>query len=566
MIKLPEKLLLALIVVTLLLPIPLTPLVLWARYANLSQPLHLDWITNRTLVGVTEKKDLPPVHVATWLNGDLQKGINTLVSEHFPGREFLIRVYNQILYRLFDKSYMFKETIIHGKHGNLFEHDYLADYGHYFDPAPSGEAEALVVMMKRLSKRLKELGSCFVFLITPSKATIYPEDVPDRYLTKLHHGERSLSNYQILVPLLKKYEVPYVDGRQITLENKGTLPSKAFPKTGTHWTRAVAFFSTVALLEKIKQESGREMPQLSESIESIDRRPDDVDDDLFSLLNLIEKPKQRYLHPTFQIPESWPKRKGIVTFVGGSFVGQIVNNLEAAQVFEGINYYFYFKVSKSRYPGRIVSSVDENAIPWREDFWNTTAVVLEANEQTIGGRHLRAFLTAELAALEQKLPEERTAEDPSPLSWGFGATANGNALPKKGFGVPDRDLTWISGREAEIDLPSPKQNVQLELILEAMPFLADGISERTVRVAFNGIPVGTLMLEDPAARFYSLSIEAAANLASSAKLHFSFSPNPGPALDCKLRQIGLARLALIPIKLPSSREGHEDQVTVLDFK
>ena len=77
-----------------------------------------------------------------------------------------------------------------------------------------------------------------------------------------------------MVPLLQKYRVPYVDGREITLEHKGAFPVRAFPKTGTHWTRAVAFFTAAALLKTIERESGREMPQLSESVESIDHRPD----------------------------------------------------------------------------------------------------------------------------------------------------------------------------------------------------------------------------------------------------------------------------------------------------
>ena len=217
---------------------------------------------------------------------------------------------------------MSSEVIISGKHENLFALDYLADYGRYLKPMPGEDAEALVVMMKYLSERLKQLGSCFVFLITPSKTTLYPEDIPDRYLTNLKHGERRPTDYEILVSLLQKYGVPYVDGRQITLEHKGTLPERAFPKTGIHWTRAVAFFTAEALLKTIERESGRKMPQLSESVESIDQVPDFADDDLFELMNLIEKPHERYLHPRFQIPEGWPRKSGILTIVGGSFMSR----------------------------------------------------------------------------------------------------------------------------------------------------------------------------------------------------------------------------------------------------
>jgi hypothetical protein len=560
MMRLSERLLLALISATFFLPALLT---LWVHFAN--PPPQFDWIANRTLYGVTVEKKVPPASLASWQTGELQKGLNTLASENFAGRELLIRLYDQFLYQLFHKSYMYFEYIIRGKHENLFERNYLIVHGGFVGPIPNGEAESLAVMMKYLSERLKELGSCFVLVITPNKASLYPEDIPDRFLEKIKNGERTSTSYEILVPLLKRYGVPYVDGREITLEHKETLPVRAFPKTGTHWSRAVAFFTAAALLKTIERESGREMPRLLESIESIDHRPDYADDDLLSLLNLIQRPKQRYLHPGFQIPDSWPKRKGILTIIGGSFVGEMLTALDAAQVFERINYYYYFKMSRRRFPGEIVSSVDENAIPWEEDFWNTRAVVLETNEFAIDGRHIRAFLLAGLVALQQKAPREQSVTDPPrPLCWGFGTGENGTALLKKGFSTPEHQLTWITGQDAEIELPSPGINTELQLILEATPVLGDGASQRTVNVQANGIPTVTLTLSDPDVQFYSLTIKAAANSAPVLKLHFSFSPAPGPASgDSQPRQIGLARLALVPLGHPIDQEAGGNHATAV---
>jgi hypothetical protein len=560
MIKRSERLLLALITVTFLLPAPLTA---WIHWRN--PPPQADWIANRTLSGITLENKAPPTSLASWQTGELQKGLNTLASENFAGRELLIRLYNQVLYQAFHKSYMYFEYIIRGKHENLFERNYLIFYGKFPETVPHEEAEALAVMMKYLSDRLKEIGSCFVLVITPNKTSLYPEDIPDRFLDKIKSREQKPFDYEIMVPLLKSYNVPFVDGRQITLEHKDTLPVRAFPKTGTHWSRAVAFFTTAALLKTIARESGREMPQLSQAIQSIDQRPDYADDDLLNLLNVIQRPKQRYLHPAFQLPDNWPSRKGILTIVGGSFVGQIVSVLDAAQVFERINDYFYFKMSRKRFPGEIVSAVDENAIPWEEDFWNTRAVVLEENETAINARHVHLFLMAALAALQQKVPLEPSLDSPPrPLSWGFGAGENGAALVKKGFSTPEHQLTWITSREAEIELPSPRVNSKLRLIIEATPFLGDGVSSRTVNVEANGIPAGSLGLADPDVQFYSLTISAAANSAPVLKLHFSFSTPPSPAPgDSGPREIGLARLALVPIGPPVDQEAGESKATAL---
>jgi alginate O-acetyltransferase complex protein AlgJ len=547
MIKLSERLFLALIIVTFLLPAVLT---LWTRFGN--PPHQVDWIANRTLYGVTVEKKVPPVGLGSWKSGELQKGLNTLASENFAGRELLIRAYNEVLFSVFHKSYMYRESIIAGKHGDLFERGYLIAHGGFTKLIPSGDAEALAVMMKHLSERLKALGSCFVFVITPNKATLYPEDIPVRFLNKIGNGEREATDYEILVPLLKRYNIPYVDGREITLEHKDTLPVRAFPKTGTHWSRAAAFFTTAALLKTFQRESGREMPLLAQSIQSIDHQPDYSDADLLNLLNVVQKTHQRYLHPGFQIPDDWPRRKGILTIVGGSFVGAIASALEAAQVFERINYYNYFKVFRERFPEEVVSPVDENKIPWEEDFWKAAAVILEANETAINGRHVHAFLMAALEALQQQTPQERDVpESPRPLSWGFGAGENGAVPLKKGFGSPERQLTWITDQYAQIELPSPGANADVQLVIEAMPVLGDGVSGRTVYVEANGTPVGSIWLWQPDIQFYSLTINAAANSGPVLNLKLSFSHEPSSSSgDGQLREIGLARLALVPMGHP----------------
>jgi alginate O-acetyltransferase complex protein AlgJ len=555
MIKLSERVFLALIILTFLLPASLS---LWTHYGN--PPPQFDWIANRTLYGVTIEKKVPQASLSSWQSGDLQKGLNNLAGDNFAGRELLIRIYNQVLYRAFHKSYMYLELIIRGKHGNLFEHNCVLACDGFQEPVPGALAEAQVAMMRYLSQRLKELGSSFVFVIAPSKVTLYPEEIPDRYATKLNGGERKPSNYDILVPLLQKYRIPFVDGREITLQNKETLSLRAIPKTGIHWTQAIAFFTASALLKTIGKESGREVPDLSESIQSVDHHPDYTDDDLFNLLNLMERPNQRYLHPSFQIPAGWPKRVGTLTFVGSSFTSAVLKIFDSVHLFEQMNQYNYFNISRIRYPALTVSSVDENAIPWGEDFWNTRAVILEANEESLGGRHIPAFLMAALAELQQKFPLQPRADDPPrPLSWGFGLGENGSAPAKNGFAAPERQMVWM-GADAGIELPSPGKNVELQLIMEAIPKTA-GVT-KIVKVEAGGALVGSFAVADPSVQFYSLAIKAAANSASSLRLHFSISTPSGSSAAGP--QIGLLRLALVPIKGQAAEVTTGNQATVMN--
>jgi hypothetical protein len=120
------------------------------------------------------------------------------------------------------------------------------------------------------------------------------------------------------------------------------------------------------------------------------------------------------------------------------------------------------------------------------------------------------------------------------------------------------------GQDAEIDLPSPGKNVELQLIIEAMPPAADGIAQRVVSVEANGSLVGSFAVVDPAVQFYSLPIKAAANSESSLKLHFSFSPAADSTSENGTPQLGLWRLALVPMNGPANQEIGEKQATVMN--
>jgi hypothetical protein len=344
------------------------------------------------------------LRINTWLNGHYQAGINALANEDFAGRESLIRWYNEIVYRLFRTSYMSNGHIIVGKHENLYEEDYLLSYGQFISALSRENVESLVAKMKRLSERLKEFGSCFVFVITPNKATIFPEDVPNRYSAPTKDGRAKGSNYATFIPILQRYQVAYVDGREITLAEKGNLPVPVFPRTGTHWTRAVALFSVNELLEVIRKETGRDLPEVVMSNHSVNHIPDDVDSDLFNLLNLNSDPGRgnRFLHALYRAnPRTW-RPSGTISIVGGSFVHQIAEILDQAAVFRRIAYFRYFKTERIEYPGFHTSLVDPNTIAWDGDFFQARAVVLEANEEAMNSPHLPEFLDAALSALDRK--------------------------------------------------------------------------------------------------------------------------------------------------------------------
>jgi hypothetical protein len=171
---------------------------------------------------------------------------------------------------------------------------------------------------------------------------------------------------------------------------------------------------------------------------------------------------------------------------------------------------------------------------------------------------------AALAELQQSMPESGPAADqPHPLSWVFGAGGNGESLPKKGFEHPEHAFTRISDLEAEIECPSPKQSAELELIIGAVPFLGDGETTKSVKVEANGMPLGTLTLQD-SVHFYPLPIPAAVNRNPTINLRFTCAPAPSLGSDGKRVEMGLTRLALVPIGLPTAPQSDRKNQTVLN--
>lgn len=65
----------------------------------------------------------------------------TYFSEHLPGRDLMIKVRNQAIYSLYDKSPN-KNTII-GKNKNLFEEEYVSKYVRVYPPVKEEKARQL---------------------------------------------------------------------------------------------------------------------------------------------------------------------------------------------------------------------------------------------------------------------------------------------------------------------------------------------------------------------------------------------------------------------------------------
>ena len=110
--------------------------------------------------------------------------------------------------------------------------------------------------MKKLQVLLSRRWKGFLLLITPNKAAIYPEYIPDRIKSAQTIKTR---NYDNLVPLLIKHGVNYVDGLQITREKSQLVRHPMYPHGGTHWNYLAAYYTTKAVVENLEATTGKDL-------------------------------------------------------------------------------------------------------------------------------------------------------------------------------------------------------------------------------------------------------------------------------------------------------------------
>lgn len=380
----------------LAMPLPGLAILRWLR----PEGHWADWLLNRSLNGITLPKQDVRLSAKTWLKGDYQRSVTAWLNENFAGRELGLRLYNQMLWSAFRKSYMAQESIVAGTDGELFERDYL-DHYNYFIPMPSdADVDVLAGKMADLRDRLQQRGGYFLVLFTPSKATTMPEFIPPRNRTNLR-GQPA-RDYERLKAALDRYKVDFIDGPVLSRAAADQLGWTAFPKTGIHWSHPIAFSTAAAVLNAVQSKTDRTMAHLQMSGVTIDHRPHPPDEDLALLLNLIWTPRDRYIHAAYSRTPGSPSRTGRITLVGGSFVHLLNELWVETQAFEQISFYYYYKASLYSFPGGAPTAVDQSRINWAGDFEQADAVILEINESKVGDDYVKAFLAGSLAGLPER--------------------------------------------------------------------------------------------------------------------------------------------------------------------
>lgn len=461
-----ERLMLTVIVVLFFVPLTLSLLLhfepsLWSR---------AEWLRNQTLGGVVAKESPVGFSWRSVAGGEYQEKLAGQFNGNFAARELLIRLTCEGWYRAFRQSPL-EAGIILGKEDFLFLEAYLREY--CFERPPLENLDSLAGNLRSLQDVCDRMGIAFVFLITPSKASVMPEYIPERWLQRYDPRPRA---YDQLLPLLEAHGVHFVDGHALSVEARGGAQSPVFPKGGIHWGSYAAWMSANAVVRGLIAQGKTLKPIAIVGSQETDL-PEGADDDLLKLMNLTTP--WRYPVTNLKIKSSGPAPAApYVVMVGASFATEVARQLSASRPSSKLVHYYYYKLEKRCFEGGNMSLAGDHieGVDFDREIFASDCLILESNEVNLGinGRtYLTAFLKDALDHVARGLPDRRPylgGRDSFEYVWGqemsFRSADNTFGRRKgclRGFAAFEEQATWTEGPSASIELsvPSPQQDLLL---------------------------------------------------------------------------------------------------------
>ena len=336
------------------------------------------WPPDYPLAGVETTAARPAVGARAWWDGTMQPDFDAWLGQRVGLRGLLVRTANQLNYVLFRELPRRSGTqVLLGRDGMLYEKVYVDAYnqsGHRLGK----ELRNISASTKRLQDRLAADGIAFLLVIAPSKAEIYPEFLPESADVAGRPERRS--NYQNFLVNLKADGVNLVDAHELFLEWK-TEPGapRLFSNGGTHWNEYGAARIVEEILRRLRELTGKELPEVRIAGATTNRTIVGEDNDLGELANLwsgrpLAGPQ---MHPVAEVQAG--SHLPDLLFIGDSFVFTLTNFMDRHGLYRKRDTYYYYN-RQYFYPEAPNAALDKRQLDLLAELRGRDAVVIEVGE------------------------------------------------------------------------------------------------------------------------------------------------------------------------------------------
>ena len=334
----------------------------------------------KPLSGVTGTADLSQITAGGFMDGSAQNLLNAYVTENLPGRAPMIRLRNQLIFSLFDKST--NSNMLLGVDKYIFEKSFLYRYENIDKPTDEKTVRASFDCMKVFRDKLKENGTELFVFITPSKPRYCEEKIEDKY-KQLGYYKGEKGNYELLKEVLSDYDfhvfdgIEYVDKQRKEGGQAATYP--LFQPTGTHWTWTLGLDTALAFKDYMQSVGDYHFPKGHQVIFPSEE-PVFPDADIYDSMNILRKPAGNYFVSDIWLDEDIPdEEKPNVLMRGCSFMGQSIATLISSGYFhQDVYMENTLHMSERMTEASNFSSYDEVEIG--EELKRSDIVIIEINE------------------------------------------------------------------------------------------------------------------------------------------------------------------------------------------
>jgi alginate O-acetyltransferase complex protein AlgJ len=348
------------------------------------------------------------VTLRAFADGRLQAAAADAVTKANPLRPPLIRLANQIRYKLFDAYGA--PSVVAGERGHLIEQPYVDEYCRRDLAVLETAARAWIPKLKEVQGFYEARGHIFLYVITPSKMA----HLPELFLPRVRCPSRERDRAEYLPTydrLLREAGIRVVDLASLTHGLKGRYEIDLFPAGGVHWNALGVAHAADAVLAEINRRAGSAVaPRLSWRY-SVTDRPAGSDRELVDLVNVLF-PQARYATARVLFEKAtcadFPAMRMNVAIVGGSFIHALAKTLLVNGCLSGLQSYNYLYRGRHSGPEYAIDKDrlgSEDLFPLRD----VDIMILEENEQVLPG-------SAHAAELYRLLlgPSARPAPPPRP--------------------------------------------------------------------------------------------------------------------------------------------------------
>lgn len=354
------------------------------------------------LAGYQPSSPAPRASLSDWFDRSFQIAANQWWRERFGMRFFFVKLDNQLDYWLFDRIYEGEFSLVYGDDKWIYNLGGVQGYCMLRAPSDEEAVRNLLAGVRRLQDALDAHGIPFVFLLSPVKASVYPDPIPDQYCTP--HGSAGY-DYDVYRPLFDEYGIRMVDGYALTNAAKPEWPNVTlFAQGGAHWNNLGAYYTASALLETLRPLVPKPIPPLVLGEVSIDNDPNGHDRDLVDFQNLLF-PNTDYPvpHPEITMQRS-PEGGLTVSLVGMSYLEQIADIYAESGGFDRVDHYWYYHHSVRDYVTDDSKPLTRETIDWAGGLLAADAVVLDMTMLYFYTEHVAQFVEDGLAHLDGEPP------------------------------------------------------------------------------------------------------------------------------------------------------------------